>query len=53
MPQMAPLSWLNLFIYFIIVFLILNSLNYFYFNKTASNQEKKNMKMMKKNSWKW
>nr|ALO77187.1 ATP synthase F0 subunit 8 [Elateridae sp. GENSP01] len=51
MPQMAPLSWINLFILFISTFLILNSLNYFSFiyeNKST----KKSMKT-KSINWKW
>nr|QXG82636.1 ATP synthase F0 subunit 8 [Rhagonycha fulva] len=53
MPQMAPLSWLNLFIYFILVFLFFNSLNYFYFNKSSISQDKKMFKNLNKISWKW
>nr|WRO45016.1 ATP synthase F0 subunit 8 [Cantharis brunneipennis] len=53
MPQMAPLSWLNLFVYFIIVFMIYNSLNYFYFNKPSIDQSQKNFKNKIKTTWKW
>nr|YP_010118994.1 ATP synthase F0 subunit 8 [Lycocerus asperipennis]QQY97877.1 ATP synthase F0 subunit 8 [Lycocerus asperipennis] len=53
MPQMAPLSWLNLFIFFITVFLIFNSLNYFYFNKSSISQDQKKIKTQKKITWKW
>nr|YP_010835741.1 ATP synthase F0 subunit 8 [Themus foveicollis]WFS86424.1 ATP synthase F0 subunit 8 [Themus foveicollis] len=52
MPQMAPLSWLNLFVFFIIVFLIFNSLNYFYFNKPSSSHNKTSINKVKM-SWKW
>nr|WRO44939.1 ATP synthase F0 subunit 8 [Cyrebion gracilicornis] len=52
MPQMAPLSWLNLFIFFISVFLIFNSLNYFYFNKPSLSNNKKMFNKVKTN-WKW
>nr|YP_009185999.1 ATP synthase F0 subunit 8 [Tetartopeus terminatus]ALO71202.1 ATP synthase F0 subunit 8 [Tetartopeus terminatus] len=51
MPQMAPLSWLSLFIMFIVIYLMFNTLNYFSFNympKTFLINKK-----MKKNSWKW
>nr|AEP27669.1 ATP synthase F0 subunit 8 [Doydirhynchus austriacus] len=51
MPQMAPLSWLILFFFFISIFLMFNSLNYFIFlyeNKTM--QVKKNIN---KYNWKW
>nr|AFQ62244.1 ATP synthase F0 subunit 8 [Osphya bipunctata] len=29
MPQMAPMNWLSLMIFFIIIFFMFNSLNYF------------------------
>nr|AML26382.1 ATP synthase F0 subunit 8 [Staphylinidae sp. BMNH 1274633] len=51
MPQMAPMSWLNLFIYFIIIFFIFNSLNYFCFlyqPKTLTFSSKSH-----KINWKW
>nr|ARH53691.1 ATP synthase F0 subunit 8 [Adrastus rachifer] len=51
MPQMAPLSWLNLFILFITTFLILNSLNYFSF--MYSNNQLKSIPKFKKINWKW
>nr|WRO44990.1 ATP synthase F0 subunit 8 [Asiopodabrus sp. 'cheni'] len=53
MPQMAPLSWLNLFIFFITVFLIFNSLNYFYFNKSFNSKSKSINKNNIKTNWKW
>nr|WRO44809.1 ATP synthase F0 subunit 8 [Micropodabrus oudai] len=54
MPQMAPLSWLNLFMYFIMTFLIFNSLNYFYFNSSSSSTNKNKTNFFKnKFSWKW
>nr|YP_011015278.1 ATP synthase F0 subunit 8 [Athousius wudanganus]UBS91000.1 ATP synthase F0 subunit 8 [Athousius wudanganus] len=51
MPQMAPLSWLNLFISFITIFLMMNALNYFSF-KYESDLKKKSPKLIKTN-WKW
>nr|YP_009185830.1 ATP synthase F0 subunit 8 [Euryusa optabilis]ALO70561.1 ATP synthase F0 subunit 8 [Euryusa optabilis] len=51
MPQMAPMSWLNLFIMFTITFLIFNSLNYFSFLYPPKSM--KLMKMLTKNNWKW
>nr|ALO76372.1 ATP synthase F0 subunit 8 [Cantharis sp. CAN01] len=53
MPQMAPLSWLNLFIYFIIIFMIYNSINYFYFNKPSSSSNWKISSVKNKIIWKW
>nr|AFU50272.1 ATP synthase F0 subunit 8 [Stenurella nigra]ARH54666.1 ATP synthase F0 subunit 8 [Stenurella nigra] len=51
MPQMAPLNWLMLFIFFTLIFFLYNSLNYYIFNY------KINLKSQKKNKisfyWKW
>nr|ALO77208.1 ATP synthase F0 subunit 8 [Glaresis sp. GLA01] len=51
MPQMAPLSWLTLFVIFTLTFLILNSLNYYNFIYTPKTQ-KFTVKPIK-NNWKW
>nr|UYO78885.1 ATP synthase F0 subunit 8 [Pygoluciola sp. 1 XHF-2022a] len=51
MPQMAPLSWLNLFIYFIVVFMMFNTMNYFSFMYKNTNYKKKSSK--KYILWKW
>nr|AXS65473.1 ATP synthase F0 subunit 8 [Nitidulidae sp. KM-2017] len=51
MPQMAPLNWLALFIYFIIIFILFNVMNYFSFlYKIKSPKTTKNKIMF---SWKW
>nr|YP_009441750.1 ATP synthase F0 subunit 8 [Vincenzellus ruficollis]AOY39295.1 ATP synthase F0 subunit 8 [Vincenzellus ruficollis] len=51
MPQMAPLNWLSLMIYFMIIFMIFNSLNYFSFFYTPKTFfiKKKNISI----NWKW
>nr|AXZ71058.1 ATP synthase F0 subunit 8 [Lonchoptera multiseta] len=53
MPQMAPLSWLILFIFFTIMFIFFNIMNYYNFN--TSKKSKENMMMSKSISfnWKW
>nr|YP_009742831.1 ATP synthase F0 subunit 8 [Cryptalaus yamato]QID91193.1 ATP synthase F0 subunit 8 [Cryptalaus yamato] len=51
MPQMAPLSWLNLFISFVIMFMIMSTLNYFSFN--YNNSQKSFHKKSSKFNWKW
>nr|ATN23481.1 ATP synthase F0 subunit 8 [Bruchus sp. EMHAU-15071302] len=51
MPQMAPLNWLTLMIFFTMIFLMFNSLNFFTFN-----YEVKKMTSFKKKltyNWKW
>nr|UZA66531.1 ATP synthase F0 subunit 8 [Aromia bungii] len=51
MPQMAPLSWLTLFIYYSLVFILFNSINYYSFLYTT---EKKSLsKKISKLNWKW
>nr|AXS64778.1 ATP synthase F0 subunit 8 [Jamesia sp. KM-2017] len=51
MPQMAPLNWLTLFIYFIFIFILFNIHNYFFINYTfkSSTKEKKYFKF----NWLW
>nr|ARH53808.1 ATP synthase F0 subunit 8 [Dinoderus minutus] len=51
MPQMAPLNWLMLFLFFTLILISMNSMNFFNFLYKTSN--KKNEMEMKKNSWKW
>nr|AND96168.1 ATP synthase F0 subunit 8 [Tragiscus dimidiatus] len=51
MPQMAPLNWLFLFFYFLLIFMIFNTLNYYsyiYPIKSMIIKTKKNFL-----SWKW
>nr|ALO77277.1 ATP synthase F0 subunit 8 [Scraptia sp. SCR02] len=52
MPQMAPLNWLTLMFYFIIIFMIFNVMNYYsysYQNLSSSLKTKKNISL----NWKW
>nr|ARH54876.1 ATP synthase F0 subunit 8 [Brachypterolus vestitus] len=51
MPQMAPLNWLILFIYFTIVFLMFNSVNYFSFLYKPKTKTPSKNKI--KFNWKW
>nr|YP_009729996.1 ATP synthase F0 subunit 8 [Argopistes tsekooni]QHX99901.1 ATP synthase F0 subunit 8 [Argopistes tsekooni] len=51
MPQMMPLNWLMLMLFFIIIFYLFNNLIYF-----NTMYMKKNIKTMKKSlnfNWKW
>nr|AND96344.1 ATP synthase F0 subunit 8 [Heteronitis castelnaui] len=51
MPQMAPMNWLMLFIYFSMIFMIFNIKNYYSFNYKI-----KITKFLKKSNfinWKW
>nr|YP_004564072.1 ATP synthase F0 subunit 8 [Libelloides macaronius]CBW30522.1 ATP synthase F0 subunit 8 [Libelloides macaronius] len=52
MPQMSPLSWWLLFMYFIILLLMFSIMNYFVFFYKA--QEVDSMKIETKSmNWKW
>nr|WAX39314.1 ATP synthase F0 subunit 8 [Homalosilpha sp. 1 ZQW-2020]WAX39327.1 ATP synthase F0 subunit 8 [Homalosilpha sp. 1 ZQW-2020] len=52
MPQMMPLSWLMLFIFFLTMFMLFNFINYFSHIPIKLLTEKKmiNIKIM---NWKW
>nr|YP_010463412.1 ATP synthase F0 subunit 8 [Peltoperlopsis sagittata]UUK29388.1 ATP synthase F0 subunit 8 [Peltoperlopsis sagittata] len=52
MPQMAPISWLILFITFSSIFLIFNSMNYFSFLPPLPQSHKKSISQTPMN-WKW
>nr|AND96292.1 ATP synthase F0 subunit 8 [Onthophagus baolocensis] len=51
MPQMAPLNWLFLLIYFTIIFMIFNSFNFYAFNYSIKTFYFKKKKI--KFNWKW
>nr|YP_002265513.1 ATP synthase F0 subunit 8 [Sphaerius sp. BT0074]ACF35085.1 ATP synthase F0 subunit 8 [Sphaerius sp. BT0074] len=52
MPQMAPMNWIMLFLYFTMIFIMFNSLNYFMFTKKNMNFTKNNF-LQKTMFWKW
>nr|YP_010010508.1 ATP synthase F0 subunit 8 [Callosobruchus maculatus]YP_010876294.1 ATP synthase F0 subunit 8 [Bruchus pisorum]QOH99476.1 ATP synthase F0 subunit 8 [Callosobruchus maculatus]WHE17345.1 ATP synthase F0 subunit 8 [Bruchus pisorum] len=51
MPQMAPLNWLTLMIFFIMIFFMFNIMNFFSFSYPIkkSKLQKKTIKF----NWKW
>nr|YP_011011070.1 ATP synthase F0 subunit 8 [Cymoninus sechellensis]WPW49238.1 ATP synthase F0 subunit 8 [Cymoninus sechellensis] len=52
MPQMSPMWWEMLFIYFMMLFLIMNSIIFWSINmKNKSNF--KNLEKNKEMNWKW
>nr|APB02768.1 ATP synthase F0 subunit 8 [Hycleus cichorii] len=51
MPQMAPLNWLTLLVFFIMIFLILNSFNFYTF-LYHHKSEKMPIKSSAKTNWK-
>nr|ALO71116.1 ATP synthase F0 subunit 8 [Pselaphinae sp. 10 EF-2015] len=51
MPQMSPLNWIFLYMFFSMIFIMFNIMNYYYLNykpKYINNLNKKNSK-----NWKW
>nr|AFQ62421.1 ATP synthase F0 subunit 8 [Meru phyllisae] len=52
MPQMAPMNWLILMMFFTSIFLIMNFLNYYLFLKTPNKNffKNKNSNLL---NWKW
>nr|UOU84892.1 ATP synthase F0 subunit 8 [Themira lucida] len=53
MPQMAPISWLSLFIMFSITFLLFNILNYYSFLPTSPKQSESSKIHSSPFNWKW
>nr|YP_010570513.1 ATP synthase F0 subunit 8 [Pyrocoelia analis]UEN67844.1 ATP synthase F0 subunit 8 [Pyrocoelia analis]UZG66110.1 ATP synthase F0 subunit 8 [Pyrocoelia analis] len=49
MPQMGPLNWFMLMIYFSMLMLMYNTFIYSMFSYTIKNQKKNKIKM----NWKW
>nr|YP_010254294.1 ATP synthase F0 subunit 8 [Micromus paganus]QTZ19021.1 ATP synthase F0 subunit 8 [Micromus paganus] len=52
MPQMSPLSWILLFIYFIVMLLMFCVMNYFLTYYTTPLSTKKSFNKISLN-WKW
>nr|AML26193.1 ATP synthase F0 subunit 8 [Scolytinae sp. BMNH 1274291] len=51
MPQMAPLAWITLFLFFSILFFITCIINFFMFQYHPKHENMKNYKISP--SWKW
>nr|WOC30362.1 ATP synthase F0 subunit 8 [Eodorcadion gorbunovi] len=51
MPQMAPLSWLTLFMFFLMIYLIFNIINYYNFQYKIKTFKKN--KILLNYNWKW
>nr|UUC05244.1 ATP synthase F0 subunit 8 [Microrhagus sp. ZM-2022] len=50
MYQMSPLSWMTLMVYFILIYLIINTLNYFNFKNQIKFSTTPTFKSI---NWKW
>nr|YP_011001005.1 ATP synthase F0 subunit 8 [Bellardia viarum]WPN85802.1 ATP synthase F0 subunit 8 [Bellardia viarum] len=54
MPQMAPISWLSLFIMFSITFVIFNMMNYYSFTPFMPKSDLINKNQFTNSlNWKW
>nr|AUN88081.1 ATP synthase F0 subunit 8 [Somatochlora hineana] len=53
MPQMAPMSWIILFIFFSIMLIMINTLNYYLFNPKIHIQEHSKKSSIMTKNWKW
>nr|ALO77648.1 ATP synthase F0 subunit 8 [Anaspis sp. ANA01] len=51
MPQMAPLNWLTLMLYFILIFLTFNIMNFYSFSYKNNSSSKTKSKTS--TNWKW
>nr|BBD12694.1 ATP synthase F0 subunit 8 [Dryococelus australis] len=52
MPQMSPMSWMLIYIYIIMTFMLFIMKIYF-FNKPMINNKTTNLKLKNENNWKW
>nr|YP_009338130.1 ATP synthase F0 subunit 8 [Trichodes sinae]ANG08440.1 ATP synthase F0 subunit 8 [Trichodes sinae] len=52
MPQMSPLNWISLFLSFSLIFLLINSYNYYFINYSFNKKITKTSSLIKIN-WKW
>nr|YP_009041212.1 ATP synthase F0 subunit 8 [Gramastacus lacus]CDQ51975.1 ATP synthase F0 subunit 8 [Gramastacus lacus] len=52
MPQMSPLLWLNLYMFFLLSFLLFLVVNYF-FNQTSKKQKLISDFSINQKPWKW
>nr|YP_010449378.1 ATP synthase F0 subunit 8 [Jamides bochus]UTT74582.1 ATP synthase F0 subunit 8 [Jamides bochus] len=53
MPQMMPLNWIMLFIFFICIYIMFNIMNYYIFSYKNKFLMKKYNNMNKNFNWKW
>nr|WHL46451.1 ATP synthase F0 subunit 8 [Acronicta hercules] len=53
MPQMMPINWLISFMFFLMIFLIFNIMNYYVFEKKNLNKFNNLIIKSKNLNWKW
>nr|YP_010248181.1 ATP synthase F0 subunit 8 [Gonodactylus smithii]YP_337839.1 ATP synthase F0 subunit 8 [Gonodactylus chiragra]ABA18051.1 ATP synthase F0 subunit 8 [Gonodactylus chiragra]QTK16222.1 ATP synthase F0 subunit 8 [Gonodactylus smithii]UEV86992.1 ATP synthase F0 subunit 8 [Gonodactylellus affinis] len=52
MPQMSPLLWLNLYVFFFLIFMLFVMMNYFTYTPSMKEQETLKYEPHQMN-WKW
>nr|YP_010895057.1 ATP synthase F0 subunit 8 [Criorhina nigriventris]WJW73583.1 ATP synthase F0 subunit 8 [Criorhina nigriventris] len=53
MPQMAPISWLSLFLLFTLIFFLFNMMNYFTYLSPTPKSTSSDQIDTKSMTWKW
>nr|WKU84199.1 ATP synthase F0 subunit 8 [Talahua fervida] len=53
MPQMAPISWLILFMLFSTIFILFNTMNYFIYSPLLIKSKNIKKNSMNSMNWKW
>nr|QHZ87434.1 ATP synthase F0 subunit 8 [Orthetrum melania]BAD32645.1 ATPase subunit 8 [Orthetrum melania] len=53
MPQMAPMSWIMLFMFFSCMLLMINMLNYYLFNPKFNIKKESKSISSNPHNWKW
>nr|QGU85620.1 ATP synthase F0 subunit 8 [Paracercion v-nigrum] len=53
MPQMAPMSWLMLFMFFTVSLIVMATMNYYLFIPKMEKMEKEHSDSSKMMIWKW
>nr|YP_010414778.1 ATP synthase F0 subunit 8 [Mythimna unipuncta]YP_010627125.1 ATP synthase F0 subunit 8 [Targalla apicifascia]URT60132.1 ATP synthase F0 subunit 8 [Mythimna unipuncta]WBK26816.1 ATP synthase F0 subunit 8 [Targalla apicifascia] len=53
MPQMMPINWMISFVFFLLVYLIFNIMNYYIFNNKKLNKNNNLSFKLKNFNWKW
>nr|QNE85880.1 ATP synthase F0 subunit 8 [Ophiogomphus cecilia] len=53
MPQMAPMSWLLLFLFFTISMILFNMMNYYLYTPKIQSNVMNDIKKTESKSWKW
>nr|YP_009651407.1 ATP synthase F0 subunit 8 [Orthetrum melania]QDA21675.1 ATP synthase F0 subunit 8 [Orthetrum melania]QHZ87456.1 ATP synthase F0 subunit 8 [Sympetrum eroticum] len=53
MPQMAPMSWILLFLFFSLMLITINMLNYYLYNPKCSMINEGKTFIIKSKTWTW